>query len=293
MDEQNPDIGTEGPLGPGSEAGSAAGPPEEGREGALTSRAVRLLGRFGFGLAREAGRAGILFAAMLSGLRHPRRYLRETVRQAKFFGVDSVVVVVGIALLGGSVVAQQSGYQFDQLPYWVIGESVAAATITETAPLLSALVLAGRVGAGMAAELGTMKVTDQLDALRTLGRDPVVELVVPRVLGSLLVIVPLTVLAIVASLASGWLTSLALFPMTTSDYVFGLRDYYHTTALVFSLFKALTFGFTISFLACYVGFQTEEGASGVGRASTRAAVAIIVAVLMLDVSLAPVYKAIK
>lgn len=257
-------------------------------------RLLGTLGRSGMSAARHLGRAGILFTALLQGLRRPRRWWRETLRQAKLLGVDSVLVVCIMGALAGSVIAQQSGYQFgDTLPPWIIGQSVAAGVISEMAPVLTALVLAGRVGAGIAAELGSMKVTDQLDALRTLGRDPVQELIVPRVLGVMLVSIPLVILSIVVGIGAGWISGISIFPLTTGEYVRGVRDYYHHAALLFALFKGLVFGFTIAFLACYVGFQTEEGAQGVGRSATAAAVVIIVAVLILDAGLAPVYKAIK
>jgi phospholipid/cholesterol/gamma-HCH transport system permease protein len=165
--------------------------------------------------------------------------------------------------------------------------------LTELAPVLTAIVLAGRVGAGIGAELGTMKVTDQIDALRTLGRDPVVELVVPRVLAGTLVLIPLVILANVVGIFSGWLTAVGLLPMSTHEYVFGVRSYYHAAALVFSLVKGVFFGFTIAFIACYVGIRAEGGAAGVGKTTTNAVVAIIVAIMVLDVVLAPVYKAVS
>lgn len=267
-----------------------AGGPEAGSGSGSLAAPVGRVGRRAVEAGHHAGRQGILFAAFLASLGRPGRYARATVVQAKRIGVDSLAVVLLVAALSGSVLAQQSGYQMTWLPMWVVGQAVAAGTITEMAPLLTAVVLAGRVGAGMAAELGTMKVTDQLDALRTLGRDPVEELVVPRVLAGMLVLGPLVVLAIVVAIAAGCLTSISLLPMTTGEYIHGVREYWHAGALIFSLLKAVAFGFTVSFTACYVGLQTEGGAAGVGRATTKAVVSIIVAVMAMDVVLAPLYK---
>lgn len=243
--------------------------------------------------ARHAGRMGILFTAIIGALPHPRRYLHESFAQAKKIGVDSVALVLLVGALSGSVLAQQSGYQFTTLPMWVVGQAVAAGMLTELAPILTAIVLAGRSGAGIGAELGTMKVTEQIDALRTLGRDPVVELVVPRVLAGILVLVPLVILANVSGILSGWITGISLLPMTTHEYVRGVQTYFHAASLIFSLVKATAFGFTISFIACYVGLQAEGGAAGVGRTATNAVVSIIVAIMMLDVALAPIYKAVS
>lgn len=265
---------------------------EEGG-GNPVSATLRGLGSWTIEAARHAGRAGILFAAFVTSLGHPGRYLSETFEQAKQFGVDSLGLVLLIGTLSGSILAQQSGYQFTALPpSLVVGQAVAAGMLTELAPVLTAIVLAGRVGAGIGAELGTMKVTDQVDALRTLGRDPVVDLVVPRVLAGIVVLVPLVVLANAVGIWSGWLTSVTLLPMNTQDYIIGVQDYYHSAALIFSLVKALVYGFTITFIACYVGLQAEGGAAGVGRTATTAVVAIIIAIMILDVVMAPVYKAV-
>ncbi len=276
---------------------AAAPPPAEAAEERSpegpVGGTVRRLGAMALNGAHHAGRAGILFGALVGGLGHPSRYLAETWRQAKRFGVDSLGLVLLVAALSGSVLAQQSGYQFTTLPMWVVGQAVAAGMLTELAPVLTAVVLAGRVGAGIGAEIGTMKVTDQVDALRTLGRDPVVELVVPRVLAGTLVLVPLVILANAVGIWSGWITSINLLPMTTAEYVQGVQSYYHGPALIFSLVKAVAFGFTITFTACYVGLQTEGGAAGVGKTTTNAVVAIIVFVMVLDVVLAPIYKAVS
>lgn len=264
------------------------------RDTGIVRHTVRRLGSVTLTAVAHAGRAGILFVMTIRALRRPGWYWNATIRQAKRIGADSVALVMLVGALGGSILAQQSGYQFTTLPAsMVVGEAVAAGLLTELAPVLTAVVLAGQVGAGIGAELGSMKVGDQLAALRTLGRDPVVELVVPRVLAGGMMLVPLVILANAAGLASGWLTAINLLPMNTADYVASVRGYYHPAALIFSLGKAVVFGFTTTFLACYVGMRARGGAEGVGRTATRAAVSIIVAILVLDVVLAPLYKALR
>jgi len=254
---------------------------------------VRALGRFGLASGEHLGRAGILLAATVLGFFKPRLYLKETWRQAKFIGVDSLPLVVVVGALSGCVLSQESGYQFSSLPLWVIGKAVAGGMLTELAPVLTAIVLAGRVGAGIGAELGTMRVTEQIAALRTLGRDPVTELVVPRVLAGGIVFIPLVIFANISGIWAGWLTGIGLFPMTTHQYVYGVQSYYHSAALIFSLLKALVFGVTITFTACYMGLQAEGGAAGVGRTTTNTVVTIIVLIMVLDVIMAPVYKAVS
>lgn len=257
-------------------------------------RPVAALGRFGREAARHAGRAAVLLWATLLGLPHPARYWAETMEQAKRIGVDGLGLVLLMGALSGSVLAQQTANQLAPgLPLSIIAGSVVGGMLTELGPVLTAVVLAGRMGAGIGAELGTMKVTNQIDALLTLGRDPVVELVVPRVVAGTAILVPLVILANVFGIASGWLTSIGLLDMTNAQYAAGARGYYHTPALVYSLVKAVVFGFTITFTACYVGLRAEGGAAGVGKTATSAVVAIIVAIMVLDVVLAPVYKAVS
>lgn len=252
------------------------------------------LGRAGLEFTRHAGRAGLLLWATVLALGRPRRYLGETIAQAKRIGVDGLALVLLMGALAGSVLAQQTGYQLASgLPLEIVAGSVVGGMLTELGPVLTAIVLAGRMGAGIGAELGTMKVTNQIDALLTLGRDPVVELVVPRVVAGTLILVPLVILANVAGIFSGYLTSTLLLDLTPSQYASGAQGYYHTAALVYTLVKAVVFGFTITFTASYVGLRAGGGAAGVGRTATSAVVAIIVAIMVLDVVLAPVYKAVS
>jgi len=253
---------------------------------------IRSVGRVGLTGTRHLGRAGVLWGATMLALLHPRDHIRETFRQAKAIGVESLPLVLFVASLSGSILAQQSGYQLTELPMWIVGNTVAAGMITELGPLLSAIIMAGRVGAGIGAEIGTMKVTDQLDAMRTLGRDPVEELVAPRVVAGAIMMLPIVILANIVGIWSGWITALAMLDMTTHEYVYGVQAYYHSAALIFSLLKAVFFGITITFIGCYVGMQAEGGAAGVGRTVRNTVVAIIVAVMVLDVVLAPLYKAV-
>jgi phospholipid/cholesterol/gamma-HCH transport system permease protein len=254
---------------------------------------IRALGQRGLDTTRTFGSAGVMACATISALARPAEWRREAFAQAKAIGIDSLPLVLFVGALSGSILAQQSGYQFTDLPMWVVGQAVVAGMLTELAPLLSAIILAGRVGAGIGAELGTMKVTDQIDALRTLGRDPIIELVVPRVVAGAIVMLPIVIFANLIGVVSGWFTSIALLPMTTHEYVYGVQTYNYAPAVIFTLIKAVAFGITITFTGCFVGFRAEGGAAGVGRTATNTVVAIIVALMVLDVVLAPIYKAVS
>ncbi len=255
---------------------------------------MRSLGRFALECVAHGGRSAILAWAVLTSLGRPRRYWQAAVQQTKRVGVDGLALVLIVGGLSGALLAQQTGYQLSEaLPMSLVGGGVVGGMLTELGPVLTAIVLAGRMGAGIGAELGTMKVTDQIDALVTLGRDPVVELVVPRVLGGVIALIPLVILADAIGIFAGWITGVTVLPMTTSEFVFGAQSYYHSAALIFSLIKAPIFGFAITFVACYVGLRAEGGAAGVGRTATKAVVAIIVTIMVLDVIMGPLYKVLK
>jgi phospholipid/cholesterol/gamma-HCH transport system permease protein len=245
------------------------------------------------GTLDRIGRAALLGSSIVQTLVHPRKYFAAAMAQAYQMGVKSLPLVLFMAAIGGALASQQTGAQFTGgLPLWVTGSVVAAGVLTELAPVLTALVLIGRVGASIAAELGTMKVTEQIDALYAMGRDPILDLVVPRVLAGTLVAPPLVVLANAAGIAAGWLIALiAVDGLTTTEFIYGMRFYFRTWVMFFSVIKAAAFGLAITFLACYIGLQGKGGAAGVGRTTTTAVVATTLSLMILDVMFAPILKA--
>lgn len=261
---------------------------------AALSAGGRVVGGVGRGVLvalRHTAAVSHLAWQVLLGLRNPRSYWRLTLSQALDMGVKSIPVVVIVAILSGGVTSQQTGYQFTgSVPIWVIGSVVVASVLTELGPLVTALVLVGRVGARIGAELGTMVVTEQVDALQAVGRDPVVQLVVPRVLAGFLVFPPLVVLADAAGILAGWLGALLTLPITTTDFVYGARVYFHDFALWFGLIKAAVFGATVTFIGCYVGLRAQGGAEGVGRTTTTAVVAGTLAIMVWDLILVRLLK---
>jgi phospholipid/cholesterol/gamma-HCH transport system permease protein len=241
---------------------------------------------------RHSSRFALLMLHTAVSATRPRRYYRALIEQMYDMGVRSIPVVVVVAALSGAVTSQQSGYQFTgTVPIWVIGSIVTASVLTELGPLVTALVLVGRVGARIGAELGSMVVTEQVDALQAVGRDPVEQLVVPRVLAGIIVLPPLVVLADGVGIAAGWLGALLTLPITTADFVYGTRTYFHDFALWFGLIKAAVFGATITFIGCYVGLRATGGAEGVGRTTTSVVVAGTVAIMFWDAVLARLLKA--
>ena len=183
--------------------------------------------------------------------------------------------------------AYQAGYQWQTaLPIYVLGTLIVSTIVVELGPVLIGLVLAGRIGARYAAELGTMRVTEQIDALESLGRSPASHLILPRVLAALLMIPVLTVLADVIAVVAGWWSVKQVLPMTDADFAYGAKYFYRPFDAYYSVIKAFFFGGAIGLISCYMGFNTKQGAEGVGRSTTAAVVASSVVILLLNVLLA-------
>jgi phospholipid/cholesterol/gamma-HCH transport system permease protein len=216
-------------------------------------------------------------------LREPATYLPEIVRHMKAIGVDSVPLTVAVAAFIGSVIALQTRYQiFPGIQLSVVPFISRQMITLEMAPLLTALVLTGRVGAKMTAEIGTMRVTEQIDALETLAYDPVAYLVVPRVLAALAMLPVLTIVANAIGLTSATLTSLLATDLKAWHISEGMRLSFDTFQLTYGLIKAFFFGGAISFLSAYEGYNAGAGAEGVGQSTAKAVVIGCVAVLILD-----------
>lgn len=245
-----------------------------------------------FGAGAVAALAGLGAAASLAwaclrALRHPRIYLPLTSAQVWETGIASLPLVLLVAMISGAVTSEQTGYQYSStLPPWVAGSVITASMVTELGPLTTGFVLIGRVGARIGAELAAMTVTEQIQALRTLDRDPVVYLVLPRLLGALIAVPAVVVLADAAGMLAGWAVALVRIPITTSDFATGARAYFQPFQLSFSLLKGTVFGVSIAFIACASGLRATGGAAGVGRATTVSVVVGIVVMMVLDLLLA-------
>jgi phospholipid/cholesterol/gamma-HCH transport system permease protein len=241
----------------------------------------------------QVGEAALMGRDILRVLPHPRLYITAALQQAYIFGIQSLPLVLFIAALGGAVTSQQTGAQFTGgLPLWVVGSVLAASILTELGPLLTAIMLTGRVGAAIAAELASMRVTEQIDALYAMGRDPITFLVVPRVVGGFLVMPALVILADLTGMLAGWAVGVvAVDGLTTADVVYGMRFYFRPWAAFFSVLKGAVFGLVITLTSCFVGLRGTGGAEGVGRTTTTAVVATTILLMIMDVLLAPVLKA--
>jgi phospholipid/cholesterol/gamma-HCH transport system permease protein len=210
-------------------------------------------------------------------------YRHDIVEQFDAIGVGSLTVVLLTALFTGAALASQTGITLDQFGARpVVGRLVSASMVKELGPVLTALMLIGRVGSGIAAELGSMVVTDQINALRALGTDPVRKLVVPRVLAGTLMAPVLTVIADFVAIFGGWIVARFQLQVASGLYWSSVTDALYPQDLWMGGIKPFVLGFVIVTIACHVGLRTSGGTQGVGRATTMAVVAGSVGVIAVD-----------
>ncbi|HEY3380509.1 MAG TPA: ABC transporter permease [Vicinamibacterales bacterium] len=210
-------------------------------------------------------------------------YTHDLVEQLDYIGVGSLTVVLLTGFFTGAVLALQSGFTLDQFGARpLVGRLVSASMIKELGPVLTALMITGRVGSSIAAELGSMGVTEQINALRALGTDPVRKLVVPRLLAGVLMVPALTVVADFVGIVGGWVIASGQLGVASSVYWNSLLDGLYVADAVMGLAKPFFLGFVIVTFACHVGLRVRGGTQGVGRGTTRAVVATSVAVLAMD-----------
>jgi len=244
---------------------------------------IQAIGRRAVAAVEAVGRVGHFILDTVRALPDIATWAGPAIVQMRRIGVDSIPVTLFIAAFTGVVLALQASYTFTgAVPMYFVGTLVGKTMMLELGPVLAGLALSGRVGASMAAELGTMKVTEQVDALETLAYDPQSYLVVPRVLAGTVMFPMIIAFAIATGIVTGWLTSLVLLDLSTPDFLKGLKLFYRFKDTWFGLFKSATFGTTITLVGCIVGLDTRGGAEGVGKSTTRAVVYSAVLLLLLD-----------
>lgn len=245
------------------------------------------LGRVLLGLLEYLGSVSLMLLQVVGGLRRVRRYLGETVRQMFRVGNSSMGLVMLTSLFTGAVTTVQARYQFSNLlPDQFLGTVVAKSVFIELGPVLTGLVVAGRVSASMAAELGTMRVTEQVDALQTLAINPIDYLVVPRFLAAAIMLPVVTVFSDLLAILGGWTVAVTTLGVSSQIFLQGLRTFFEIEDVFGGLIKALVFGVVIAHMGCFYGMSTSGGAEGVGKATTQAVVAACVLILLNDYVLA-------
>ena len=255
---------------------------------ALPLRLVSAVGAAGLEAVRDFGRRAYFARDILRALGEPRTWGVETIRQMRSIGVGSIPLVLIVAAFLGGVTAFQTRYQlFGGVQLSVVGLIARQSIVLELGPLLTGLVLTGRVGARMTAEIGTMRVTEQIDALETLAYDPIAYLALPRILAALVMLPALTMLANAAGIGSAYLTLMLATDVTSSDFMAGLRLAFTPFQVVYSLIKATAYGGAIAFVCSYEGYTVSgAGAEGVGRSTAKAVVIASVSILVCNMIIA-------
>ncbi len=253
-------------------------------------RALAAVGRATEGAARFTGGVGILAWRVARATLAGRVALRDVLDQALEMGVGSLPLVMVTAVLSGIVTSQQGGYQFtSSVPLYVLGSVVATSVILELGPVMTAFVVIGRVGARITAEIGTMQVSEQIDALLSLGRDPVSVLAAPRLIAGTFTMPLLVAIANTVGLFAGIVSARMSVGLGSDSFLYGARLFWHNWDLFYSLMKATVFGFIIPLVSTHMGFLTRGGAEGVGRATTTSVVIMIITVLVLDALFPPLF----
>jgi phospholipid/cholesterol/gamma-HCH transport system permease protein len=252
----------------------------------VTGSSASFLARFGRatrGGAEAVGRATRFVAETVRAVPDTSTWLPHASLHARVLGVDSLPIGMFIALFTGIVLAMLADYSVgDIVPPYFVGTLVQKTVTMELAPVLTGLALAGRVGANIAAELGTMKVTEQIDALETLAYDPYAYLVVPRVLAGTLMFPVVVGASMVVGVVAGWAAALLLVDVSTPQFLKGVRLFFTEFDVRYGLVKSASFGMAVSLIGCYAGLNARGGAQGVGGAATRAVVISAVMILVLD-----------
>lgn len=232
---------------------------------------------------RAVGANARFVAEAFGGFRDLRTWPAQSLIQARRLGVDSLPIALFIAIFTGIVLALLASYSFTgAVPLYFVGTLVEKTVTLELAPVLTGLALAGRVGANIAAELGTMRVTEQIDALETLCYDPLSFLVAPRVIAGTVMFPVVVAAAMVVAVAAGWGASLLLLDLSTAEFTKGVRLFFQTFDVQFGLVKSASFGAAVTLIGCARGLRTQGGAVGVGRAATSAVVYSAILILVLD-----------
>lgn len=242
-----------------------------------------ILGRSALYYVEETGRIMLLFASILFWTFRPPLKLLNIIRQMEFVGVKSIFVVVLTGTFTGMVMTLQGYHGFRLFSAEsMVGSTVALGMTRELGPVLTSLMVTARAGSAMAAELGTMRVTEQIDALYVMAANPVKHLIVPRVIASILMLPLLTAVANFVGIAGSYFVGVELLSINQGDFVNNIYKMLELNDIYSGLVKSAFFGLVLSLIGCYKGFNTTGGAEGVGRATTQAVVISSITILVSD-----------
>jgi phospholipid/cholesterol/gamma-HCH transport system permease protein len=254
-----------------------------GRTAAAILAPVRVIGRSTLGAVRMVGRVGLFATRGVAAIFTPPWFPGQLARQLVAIGFLSLPVVGLTAVFTGAALAlniYSGGGRFNAEQ--VMPQIVALGILRELGPVLAALMLAGRVSAAIAAEIGAMRATEQIDAMRTLSTDPMRYLIAPRILAALMVMPVLTLVADIIGVAGGWLVAVRLLNFNPTVYIRNTASFVQGWDVGSGLIKAAVFGVIVALMGCYHGYHATGGARGVGRAATQAVVSAAILIFASD-----------
>ena len=247
------------------------------------TRFTATIGRMVINFTVETGRVLLLLRQTVAQIFMPPFDIKSIIKQMHEVGVRSVPVVIVTGLFSGMVLALQAYIGFKRFGAEAMVGSVVGLSLTrEMGPVLTGFIVAGRAGAAMAAELGTMRVTEQIDALETLATNPVKYLIVPRFIAGVIMLPALCVLADIVGIFGGYVVTTGMYETSPVQYWQQTWDFLVVNDVMSGLIKACFFGGSTTLLCCYRGFYSEGGAEGVGRATTGAVVMSFMTILISD-----------
>jgi phospholipid/cholesterol/gamma-HCH transport system permease protein len=239
----------------------------------------------------DIGKYVNLLLSMFSRPEKLSMYWKEMLRQMDDIGIGSIIIVAIISFFIGAVTATQFSYQLADsfIPFWYIGYIVRDIMIIELAPTISCLVLAGKVGSNMAAEIGGMRQKEQIDALEIMGVNTASYLIAPKILAALFVIPFLIIFAAFLGIIGGYIVSNFSPYLTPTDYVYGLRQFFIPYNVTLMMIKSVVFAFILTSVSCYHGYYVKGGSIELGNASTQAVVMSNILILLADFMIASLF----
>ena len=247
------------------------------------TKAIDALGRSVLYSVEEMGRIVLLFISVLGWMFRPPLRLRLIFKQMEFVGVRSIFVVVLTGMFTGMVMALQGYHGFRMFSAeGMVGATVALGMTRELGPVLTSLMVTARAGSAMAAEIGTMKVTEQVDALYVMAANPIQYLIVPRVIAGVIMVPFLTIISDFVGIVGGYFVGVGLLNINSGIFMKNITKMVELSDIFNGLVKAACFGLILSLVGCYKGFHAIGGAEGVGRATTEAVVLASITILISD-----------
>jgi len=233
---------------------------------------------------------GRYFLLMTQVFKKPEKksiYLKQIIYEIDKLGVGSIGIVAFLSVFVGAVLTIQMAFNIDSplVPLYTIGYATRKSIILEFSPTIMSLILAGKVGSQIAGEIGTMRVTEQIDALEIMGINPATYLIFPKIIAAVFFFPLLILMSMVLAMIGGWLSGLGSGLITTYDYVYGLQAFYQFYDITYALIKTVVFAFIITSVSGYFGFYTKGGALEVGESSTRAVVVSSVSIIIFNLLL--------